>query len=206
MANPAAFWNWMAKRYSKTPISNLVSYAATLERTRSHLHDEMRVIEIGCGTGSTALELAPYVGHVTATDFSEKMIEIAKKKAKKAGVVNVTFEVADANAINVNIYDVVLAHNILHLVPDIGATIAHARSLLSEGGLFISKTPCLGPQRYFLAPIRAILRFIPMAPRPHLIFAEQLEDAIRAAGFDIVESGQYPKGQGAHYVVARRMP
>ncbi len=205
MANPAAFWNWMAKRYSKTPISNLVSYNATLERTRSHLHDQMRVIEIGCGTGSTAIELAPKVGHITATDFSEKMIAIGQKKARKAGIDNIAFEVADATAPNVNIYDAVLAHNILHLVPDVAATIAHAASLLSEGGIFISKTPCLGPQKLVLSPIRFILRLIPTAPRPHFLHVDELEQEITAGGFEILESGKYPKGQGAHYVVARKI-
>ncbi len=204
MAHSAAFWNWIAKRYSKTPISNMVSYAATLERTRTHLDELMRVIELGCGTGSTAIELAPKVAHLTATDFSEKMIEIGRKKAAKAGVDNVTFEVADVNAANVNIYDAVLAHNILHLVPDVGATLTHVASLLSDGGIFISKTPCLGPQKMFLTPIRYILGFIPAAPRPHLLHAVDLEADITHAGFEIIESGQYPKGQGAHYIVARK--
>lgn len=205
MASSTAFWNWMAKRYSKTPISNLASYHATLERTRSHLDSEMRVIELGCGTASTAIELAPHVAHFTGTDFSEKMIEIGRAKAKKTGITNLTLEVADANATNVHIYDVVLAHNILHLVPSVAETLAHIATLLPEGGVFISKTPCLGPQRIVLGPIRLILRLIPGAPRPHFLYSADLEDDIRAAGFEIDESGQYPKGQGAHYVVARKV-
>lgn len=204
MRKPASFWDWMAKRYAKTPIANMESYTATLDRTRSHLTSDMRVIEIGCGTGSTAIELSPAVAHYTATDYSEKMIAIGKAKADHAGIGNITFEVADADATNTNIYDAVLAHNILHLVPDIDVTAAHAAGMLPIGGLFISKTPCLGPKKWLLMPITFAIRMIPNGPRPHLLFTKDLETMIVAAGFEILESGQYPKGQGAHYVVARK--
>jgi len=39
-------------------------------------------LEFGCGTGSTALLHASFVKHMTATDISDEMIEIAKQKAK----------------------------------------------------------------------------------------------------------------------------
>ena len=39
----------------------------------------MEVLEFGCGTGSTALTLAPNVRHIQATDVSPKMLEIARR-------------------------------------------------------------------------------------------------------------------------------
>jgi demethylmenaquinone methyltransferase/2-methoxy-6-polyprenyl-1,4-benzoquinol methylase len=56
-----------------------------------------RVLDVACGTGDLALELSRRVGpggEVVACDFSEKMLELARKKA--AGVPTVTFEWANA--------------------------------------------------------------------------------------------------------------
>ena len=45
-------------RYAKARISDPAGYEAGLERVRSHLGPEMRVLEMGCGTGMTARKLA----------------------------------------------------------------------------------------------------------------------------------------------------
>ena len=49
------------------------------------------ILEVGCGTGSTALLLAADVAHVTASDISGNMIRIAMEKASTEGVANVSF-------------------------------------------------------------------------------------------------------------------
>ena len=41
----------------------------------------MNVLEIGCGTGMTAVIHSPFVNHYHATDISSGMIEIAKKQS-----------------------------------------------------------------------------------------------------------------------------
>ena len=61
----------------------------------------MEVLEIGCGSGTTAIAHAPLVGHIRATDLSTKMVEIAKDKAKAAGITNVTFEALSVDALGV---------------------------------------------------------------------------------------------------------
>lgn len=44
-----------------------------------------RIAEIGCGTGEDAVYLAQRGYHVVATDVSQRMLEIADKKARRAG-------------------------------------------------------------------------------------------------------------------------
>ncbi len=44
------------------------------------------VLELGCGTGEDAIWLAQRGVHVTATDASQAMLEIARRKVKAAGV------------------------------------------------------------------------------------------------------------------------
>lgn len=58
-----------------------------------------RVLDIGCGCGTTTLELARRVGDqgaVTGIDISEPMLQQARKTATAAGVTNVRFLQADA--------------------------------------------------------------------------------------------------------------
>ena len=54
-----------------------------------------RVLEIGCGTGSIAIRLAPHAGEWTATDFSPEMLRIARAKPAPK---NLRFVLADAGS------------------------------------------------------------------------------------------------------------
>jgi demethylmenaquinone methyltransferase / 2-methoxy-6-polyprenyl-1,4-benzoquinol methylase len=66
---------------------------------RAELEAGGRALDVCCGTGDLALALAPRVGPdgtVIGSDFSEPMLELARRKAAERGVDNVTFEWADA--------------------------------------------------------------------------------------------------------------
>jgi SAM-dependent methyltransferase len=58
-----------------------------------------RVLDIGCGTGATAIPFAAAVaqgGHVTGIDISEPMLAQARENIAKAGAGNITLVRADA--------------------------------------------------------------------------------------------------------------
>jgi len=54
----------------------------------------IRLLELACGSGSHALELAKYDYQIVATDYSEDMLAMARKKAERASA-NVDFRVQD---------------------------------------------------------------------------------------------------------------
>ncbi|MEJ7583691.1 MAG: methyltransferase domain-containing protein [Acidimicrobiales bacterium] len=57
-----------------------------------------RIVDIGCGPGTTAIGLAQRVGpdgEVIALDISEAMIAAAQRRAERAGVTNIRFLVGD---------------------------------------------------------------------------------------------------------------
>jgi SAM-dependent methyltransferase len=57
-----------------------------------------RIVDIGCGFGDTAQQLALIAGpgsHVTGIDAAERFIEAATAEAREAGAGNVAFRVAD---------------------------------------------------------------------------------------------------------------
>ncbi|MEM6823818.1 MAG: class I SAM-dependent methyltransferase [Pseudomonadota bacterium] len=206
MTQDAPFWDQVAPKYAKRPVPNAAAYEATLRHTRSYLTAEDRVLELGAGTGSTALRLAPAVAEYHATDISSGMIAIAREKPRPAETERLAFAVAGIAAQDqtARAYDTVLAFNLLHLVPDLSADLANIRARLRPGGLFVSKTPCLGRHAWHIQAMIWAMRLIGKAPAHVGLFdTEDLDAQIRTAGFEIVETTAYPKASRSHFVVAR---
>jgi ubiquinone/menaquinone biosynthesis C-methylase UbiE len=207
MTDAARFWDRHAEDYAKRPVADETAYERKLELTRARLKPEMKVLEIGCGTGTTALRHAPHVAHVRATDISPRMIEIARRKAQTAGIGNVSFELSDIERLGSDngAYNAVMAHSILHLLRDRHAAIARIARLLPENGLFISSTPCLaggrlGWLRYVLPPAR----WLGLVPWVGFFTVETLLADFEEAGFEIEEQWQ-PDPSKALFVIARKV-
>lgn len=201
----ARFWDRIAKRYAAQPVANAEAYAQKLAITRNYLHANSEVLELGCGTGSTALVHAPYVKHIRATDFSSKMIEIAIAKASAAEQSNVEF--ACSTVLNECVcdkkYDAILALSLLHLIKDWQGTIEATYRMLKPGGVLVTSTMCMNDSHAwlrFIAPAGIIFRLI-----PQLSFFTKTEfnQAMFSVGFEIEHSWQ-PTSKTGLFVVARK--
>ena len=196
-ARKARFWNWIARRYAAHPMSDPTGYEASMARVIGLLAPEHEVLELGCGTGSTALRLAPHTGHLRATDFSPDMLAIARERLQAQPVPQLEFALADADAPDFGTvrYDRVLAFNLLHLTADLDAALASAVQALRPGGLLISKTPCMaelnpfvvGALRVLLPALRAVGR------APHMQFVDEprLRAAMQRAGLQVLASERH---------------
>ncbi|UWQ63198.1 class I SAM-dependent methyltransferase [Leisingera caerulea] len=210
MTADARFWNRIAPKYAESPIRDLDAYRYTMERTRSYLRDSDRVLELGCGTGSTAIALAPNAGEIIATDLSDEMLKVGRERAWNAAAANVDFRCCDVLSAPDGPFDAVMAFNLLHLLPDLEAALASIAAKLPEGGLFISKTPCLGEARgswkYWLYTVAIpLMRLAGKAPSyVDFLDIRTLEAAVQRAGFEIIETGNYPADTPGRYLVARR--
>ncbi|ETX14394.1 methyltransferase [Roseivivax halodurans JCM 10272] len=201
----AAFWDKAAPRYARRPISDEAAYESTLARTKSYLSASATALELGCGTGTTALRLAPFVREYTATDISGAMIEIAKEKRWETSQRNLSLRqggVAPGDYFGES-YDTVLAFNLLHLVPDLAETLDMVNGLLPVRGLFISKTPAVG-EKWVYRPLVTVLRAFGKAPDVTFLKVSQIDHALVAAGFELVETGLYPPSTPSRFVVARK--
>ena len=204
MNRETAFWNKLAEKYSRRPIADEAAYQKKLEATRKYFQPDMEVLEIGCGTGSTAIAHAPFVGHIRATDLSTRMVEIAKDKAKAAGIDNVTFEALSVDALDVPgaSIDAVMAHNILHLLEDKERAIADIHTMLKTGGVVVTSTPCIGDM---MLPIRLMIpvgRFLRLFPLVQVFSVAELKDSLENAGFEIDYEWQ-PKKSAAAFIICR---
>jgi SAM-dependent methyltransferase len=189
MADKALFWNRIARKYANDPIVDLAGYERTLQRVQALLSKEHDVLEIGCGTGTTALRLAPATRRLVATDVSEQMIAIAGERLANEPTPQLQFRLADADApvAEQGAYDAVLAFNLLHLLTDLPHALSSAIDALKSGGLLISKTPCINEMNPLIPKLALpLLRFLGKAP-PVLCFdANQLQVAMTAQGMEIL--------------------
>jgi S-adenosylmethionine-dependent methyltransferase len=135
-------------------------YAAYLEtpegRLRSdlafaNLHDFLSLpakeswyaLDVGCGTGATAVRLAQLGIHVTLLDSSPAMLDIAQRDAREAGVTEkVALKHGDvaqlANLFHAVSFDVILCHNVLEYLDDPIAVLRGAARALRDSSSILS--------------------------------------------------------------------
>jgi ubiquinone/menaquinone biosynthesis C-methylase UbiE len=205
MVQPSRFWDRHAKGYAKRPVPDEAAYQRKLKVTQDYLTLDMEVLEIGCGTGTTALIHAPFVKHITGIDISRNMLEIARAKAESGNVKNVTFQQSSVDGLEMPdaSYDVIMGHSILHLVENREAVIAKVHRMLKPGGVFVSSTACLGGRMPVLRAILPVGHFLGLLPLVKFFTAEELEGDLTDAGFRIDHQWQPDKSK-AVFIVATK--
>jgi ubiquinone/menaquinone biosynthesis C-methylase UbiE len=203
MHKPAKFWDRIAEKYSRSPIADEAAYQKKLEVTRQYFKPAMEVLELGCGTGSTAIKHAPFVKHIRAVDISSKMIEIARAKA--TGIDNVTFEQATVEYLDVprESVDTVLTLSLLHLLDNKEAAIAKIHAMLKPGGIFVSSTACLGDTMKWFKIVAPIGHFFGVIPMVKIFTVQELVDSITNGGFAVDYQWQPAPGK-AVFIVAKK--
>ena len=209
MHSTETFWNKIAPKYAKSAVPNEQVYNRKLKITQGYLKPDMRVLEFGCGTGTTALHHAPFVKEYIATDIAREMIRIAEQKRTDSGIANVKFSVGTIrdSLEQEERFDALLGLNVLHLLPDWQAQIATVYRLLPADGLFITSTACMKEKLpwswlRFVAPLLRMLRLVPA-----LAFFKKREfrDCILQTGFEIVHDWTPESSPITSFLVCRKI-
>jgi hypothetical protein len=144
------------------------------------------------------------------------MIKIANDKPRPNnnnnnadGLPHLSFRIATAEALTAEPtrFTAVLGFNYLHLVRDLPGTLRSVHLLLEDGGLFITKTPCVGEMNFLLRSVALpVMQAVGKAPFAAAFGETGLAEQIRAAGFDIVENEMHASKGNDHrpYIVARK--
>lgn len=118
-----------------------------------------RLLEIGCGTGASSVQLAYTGKEVVAFDISPLSIEVAKKQAL-ANDVSIDFRVGDATDPEIlrgESFDIVWCQLVLHhLVGSFDHVMQSVYNTLKPGGLFVSCEPVAYNQI-----LKKLSRFVP---------------------------------------------
>jgi len=162
----------------------------------ARLEPGMRVLELACGTGDPALEIARRVGpngRVTATDLSPQMLDECRKNASAAGLTNMDFAAVDAENLRFGreSFDRVTSRLGVMYFVDVQRALAEIKRVLVPEGIVTLQV--WGPPEespYFMNAVGPFARRLSPPPPPSdaptpLRFAPpgKLVDALTAAGF-----------------------
>lgn len=90
------------------------------------------VLDIGCGSGILAFDLAKYYENVVAVDISQEMLDIAKAKRSAP---NIKYLLMDAENLTLDEnFDLITSANTFHHLENLPATLQRIKKLLKPGG------------------------------------------------------------------------
>jgi SAM-dependent methyltransferase len=152
-----------------------------------------RVVEVGCGRGDFAIELARAGAVVTALDFSAEAISVARARAIEAGVA-VEFFVGDAQAIDLpsESFDIVISCECMEHVEHPGRMALELRRICKPEGRCILTTPSL-LNGLLIARAWSFITGRPLdtgagvQPRENFFLFFRVKRLLARAGFEVVE-------------------
>lgn len=128
--------NWSVARYF-----NAILQAAFKEAT---VGNPVRVLEIGAGTGGTTeplIKTLPHNSYYLFTDLSDFFLEKARQQYQacpgfRTAVLDIE-KSSEAQGIQEQTFDIVIASNVLHATKDLDRTMTNVYRLLAPGGILL---------------------------------------------------------------------
>ena len=137
-------WPSLKDSLWRQPYLIELTYADNFRRVEDSIRGRnLKILEVGCGTGFMSLELARMGHDVVGIDPDDKIIRIARRTmetdpyGKSRG--DLRYEIADFNkwSDDPGTYDVVLFSRVLHDLLHPGKILSRAHHLLKNGGRLI---------------------------------------------------------------------
>ena len=171
-ADQVAYWNGPAgQRWAERQAAQdvLLKPVADLVIDRAKLKPGERVIDVGCGSGATAIAFAREVapsGHVLGVDISGPMLERARQSAPKD--LPIDFVLADATVYPFEpaSFDVLASRFGVMFFADPALSFANMRKALRPSGRLAFacwREPRENP--FFMAPLQAAYKHVPKLPQ-----------------------------------------
>ncbi|MCL3818666.1 class I SAM-dependent methyltransferase [Aeromicrobium wangtongii] len=166
--------------------------------------DGERILDIGCGVGTTTLQLSTMVGggEVVGVDISAPMLTEARRRADARGLRNVHLFEADAQTADLgdSTFDAVFSRFGVMFFTDPPAAFAHLAAALVPGGrLSFVCFAAPGANPFILLPVMAAAAHLDLSPPSpdgpgpfSLADPDRTVTLLREAGFDDVVSAPGP--------------
>ncbi len=151
----ATFWDHCAGVYDLAEIFNRGTLKEAERRVRELVPQWSSVLECAGGTGEFSLAAAERAGAVMCTDLSPVMLSRAEKKARRRKKDNISFSLRDLTALPEanGTYDIVIAANVLHLLPQPEYAIRELWRVTAPGGALILPTYLQGEANPLFRPL-----------------------------------------------------
>jgi ubiquinone/menaquinone biosynthesis C-methylase UbiE len=184
-------WDFWARRYDRLWVQRAIlgpTRRMVFERMRELGLAPRRVLDVGCGTGMFAAEVAERFPacEVAACDMSPAMLERARARCAGKRVTFVHGSLADIASEGG--FDAITCMHVLPYLPDQAAAVAAMRNLLGRNGrLFVVNATVESPWD------RAVLSvFKLLVGRAHYPSQARMRDAMHAAGLSDIQATPVP--------------
>ncbi|PLX04038.1 MAG: hypothetical protein C0595_04815 [Marinilabiliales bacterium] len=162
--NDNKFWDSFAGKYDNFISKHAKqTYTVLLDLIGKELEMGSNVLEVGTGTGLISFAIADKVKSIMAIDYAPEMIKIANKKLLDSKLKNIDFKVYSATDIKQkdNTFDIIIASNVFHLLPNPEKALEEIIRLLVDNGKVIIPTYCHGQniKTYFISVIMSLTGF-----------------------------------------------
>jgi ubiquinone/menaquinone biosynthesis C-methylase UbiE len=181
-------WDAIASDYAKDVTPFFARFADEALRIAG-VGPSFRVLDVASGPGTLTFLAAPRVAHVSAVDFSPKMIDEVKARAVRDGMGNVEATLMDAQALDFAdaTFDAAFCLFAFMFFPDRARAFREIRRVLRDGGKAIVATWAPIERRpFFKIAIDALAEAIPglpPMPKGDLQAPQACIDEMSAAGF-----------------------
>ncbi len=162
------------------------------DRRQPRPFEGLRILDIGCGGGLLSEPMARLGATVVGADAAEGNIRVARIHAEQQGL-DIDYRAATAEALlaAVEVFDIVLALEIIEHVADPQGFADTCAGLLRSGGMMICSTLNRTPQSFMAAIIGAewVMRWLPKGTHEwrRFVTPDELYALIRTAGLSPVD-------------------
>ncbi len=193
----ATTYNAAADHFDDAPLQ---FWARIGKRTidRLPLSAGARVLDVGCGTGASAIPAAERVGatgQVTGVDLAERLLAIARRKAEARRLANLRFDVADMEKLGFPdaSFDAVVSVFSIFFVPDMAKQVRELWRMVRPGGYLAITT--WGPRMFqpgtalWWSAVREVRPDLAsqLSPWERIVEPQALRDLFGEAGISDVE-------------------
>lgn len=188
------FWERKASQYDRVALGLFGRpMPRVLELTAAGVSGAERVLEVAAGTGLMTEAIAPRVRHVVATDYAKAMLVRLQARVTAAKLANVECAQRDIYALDdpPGSFDVVVAGNVLHLVPDLPGALRQLCRVLKPGGKLIAPTFC-HDETWLAAAASRLLVLLAGQPLRRRFTGASLQQALEQAGLRVSRSETIP--------------
>lgn len=166
-----------------------------------------KTIEFGCGTGYFTETIIEKTTKLIATDLSDELIEIAKKRLDINS--SVTFQKANCmkTPFSSDEFDSLFMANLIHIIENPANSLQESHRILKQGGKLIIATYTNYGMKLF-EKIKLGFRFVKGWGKPpqhvHIFSPEKLSSLLESAGFIVEESKLIGNRTKALYLIGKK--
>lgn len=172
-ADQIAYWNGAGGRRwaNRQPVQDiLLKPIADILIDRARIKAGERILDVGCGSGSTSFAFAQAVGpngHVTGVDISAPMLARAREVAPRGAPVEFILADATIYAFAPESFDLLASRFGVMFFADPALSFANLRRGMRRSGRLAFacwREPRENP--FFMTPLQAVYRHVPRMPQP----------------------------------------